>query len=261
MPIQSTGLVAQNVLTQEVLRMVLLAVASYFGGLAVRYRNVRANYTRKIIHFIQFGSPFIFQPFFPFEHTWWTSVITLTFLLGYLFVVLEPVRSRIPFFDICFSAVDRPEDRPYTLTWLITQTLATYAVIFPMAYWLRQYDLESMFLIAILVTGLGDGLAEPVGVYFGRHKYPVRLLFTSTQYFRSLEGSFCVWLVAFIVIVCLRDSFTSGVEFYLALAAIPLAMTLAEAVSPHTWDAPLLYFAGGSSVIAVHQLARAISGA
>ncbi len=261
MSIPSPDSSIQNVLIQEVLRMILLAIGSYLAGLAVRYWHVRVNYTRKIFHFTLFATPFLLQPVFPFEHTWWSSVITLSFLLGYLVVVLKPVRQRIEFFEICFASIDRPEDRPCTLLWISTQIVATYAVIFPMAWWLRQYDLEPMFLIAILVTGIGDGLAEPVGVYFGRHKYPVWARFGSTTYFRSLEGSFCVWIVAIIVIVCLRDSYATTTEFFLALAVIPAALTLAEAISPHTWDAPLLYLVGGSSVIAVHLFARAVGGA
>ncbi len=250
----------QNVLIQEFLRMAMLAIANYLGGLAVRHWRVKVNYTRKIFHFVLFGTPFLLQPFYPFENTWWSSAITLSFLLGYLLVVLEPIRRRISFFDICFAAVDRPEDRPHTLLWLCTQTLASYAVIFPVAWWLKTYDLERLFLIAILVTGIGDGLAEPVGTYCGCHKYRVWLRFTSTQYFRSLEGSVCVWLMAMIAVVCLRESFNTTFEFNLALAVIPLVMTFAEAQAPHTWDGPFLYLTGGVSVIAVNQLARAFSG-
>jgi phytol kinase len=45
-------------------------------------------------------------------------------------------------------------------------------------------------------------------------------------------------------------------QFVLALAIIPLAMTLAEAWSPHTWDGPFLYLAGGASTVATLELSR-----
>jgi len=28
-----------------------------------------------------------------------------------------------------------------------------------------------MVYIFVLITGIGDGLAEPIGIYLGRHKY------------------------------------------------------------------------------------------
>lgn len=38
----------------------------------------------------------------------------------------------------------------------------------------RLYSLsghEDMVYIFVLITGIGDGLAEPIGIYLGRHKY------------------------------------------------------------------------------------------
>jgi len=47
----------------------------------------------------------------------------------------------------------------------------------------------------------------------------------------------------------------SGVELALALGVIPIAMTLAEAFSPHTWDSPFLYLVGGTTTILVIEIA------
>ncbi len=39
--------------------------------------------------------------------------------------------------------------------------------------------------------------------------------------------------------------FYSDVQFGVAMGAIPLALTLAEAWSPHTWDTPFIIGVGG----------------
>jgi len=47
----------------------------------------------------------------------------------------------------------------------------------------------------------------------------------------------------------------STIELILALSIIPVAMTLAEAFSPHTWDSPFLYLVGGTTTIMVIEIA------
>jgi hypothetical protein len=39
------------------------------------------------------------------------------------------------------------------------------------------------------ITGVGDGLAEPVGIWLGKHKYKTRSCFSPRRYTRSWEGS------------------------------------------------------------------------
>ena len=47
-------------------------------------------------------------------------------------------------------------------------------------------------------------------------------------------------------------------QFVVALAIIPIIMTLAEAFSPHTWDGPFLYLAGGVSTVGVLEIASVL---
>ena len=98
-------------------------------------------------------------------------------------------------------------------------------------------------MIPILVNGIGDGLAEPVGVRFGRLKYKTYSLFSKIKYERTLEGSACVFFTSLIVIIFFHSSFTFS-EFFSVLIVFPLVMTLAEAFAPHTWDTPFLFFFG-----------------
>jgi len=132
--------------------------------------------------------------------------------------------------------------------------MATFPVLCIMLYLLDQYERTALIYITVLVAGIGDGLAEPVGVRFGRHKYATRALFSDRKYTRSYEGSACVFLSGVFACLILKGEM-SGVELALALGVIPIAMTLAEAFSPHTWDSPFLYLVGGTTTILVIEIA------
>jgi phytol kinase len=110
-----------------------------------------------------------------------------------------------------------------------------------------MFDLLS---IAILITVFGDGLAEPIGIRFGKHKYTTYSIFPRKKYLRSLEGSLTVFITGIIVILIFKHSFTNT-QFLIALAVIPIAMTLTEAVSPHTLDNPLLVITGSALTLLI----------
>jgi hypothetical protein len=59
-----------------------------------------------------------------------------------------------------------------------------------------------------------------------------------------LQGSFTVFISGVIVVGIFRN-FYSDVQFAVAMGAIPIALTLAEAFSPHTWDTPFIIIVGG----------------
>ena len=48
-----------------------------------------------------------------------------------------------------------------------------------------------------------------------------------------------------VLVVGIFRNFYSDVQFGAAMGAIPLALTLAEAFSPHTWDTPFIIGVGG----------------
>jgi dolichol kinase len=120
------------------------------------------------------------------------TVLRIGFFIAFLFLFIKPIRDRISFLKTIFLSWDRPEDRPHTLFWLSTQLIVGYAVLIPMDALFKQYGFANLVLIPVLVHGIGDGLAEPVGVRFGRHKYATRSLFSKRRYTRSIEGSACV---------------------------------------------------------------------
>ncbi|MGR9073684.1 MAG: hypothetical protein ACU833_11525 [Gammaproteobacteria bacterium] len=239
--------------THTGLLFLLLFFVEYVNGLAVKYRNVRVNYTRKINHFVLFFSPLLLMDFFPYDRTgltfFWGSLLTLLSLLIFSY----PVRRRVSVLATMFMSFDRPEDRPNTLLWLTTQFLGSYLVLAAVAYHLAGHDAEALLYIPILINGIGDGLAEPVGVRFGRHRYRTSALFSRKRYHRSLEGSACV-LITGVLVIYFGDYPFNELQFAVAIVAIPIVMTLAEAFSPHTWDSPFLYGVGGAALLGIINL-------
>lgn len=233
-----------NFLINQLIEFIFLHLLAITEGWLVLSFGVRVNYTRKINHFFVFFSPFLFKAIIPYESSLATTLLLPVVSLLSLCIYVKPLRERVKLIQYMFAAFDRPEDRPHTLKWLFTQYLATYAVAIP--FYIYFNSLNSMFLlnIIILINGIGDGLAEPVGVRFGVHKYATRALFSSQSYTRSIEGSLCVFIVSIITILCF-SSYLSQFQLIASLLLIPAGITLAEAYSPHTWDSPFLFLAGG----------------
>ncbi len=228
----------------QVLKITALLGLQWLSGAAVARWHIRVNYTRKLNHFAVFFIPMYVDTLYPWDrHD--PAALAATFVIGLLILGMytAPVRQRSGFVATCFRAFDRPEDRPYTLLWLSTQVIAGFIVLLPFAAWLIRNGYEPLLFIPILINTIGDGLAEPVGVRYGRHPYRVRALFTTRRYQRTLEGSACVLLTGFAVIIAYGGWFTPT-QFLAAMLVIPLGMTLAEAFSPHTWDTPFLLAAG-----------------
>jgi len=100
------------------------------------------------------------------------------FFLGSFLIFIKPIRSRIPFIATAFSSFDRPEDRPYTILWFVIQELSGYLVLMPAIYLYEKYNIASLLSIPILVSVFGDGLAEPIGITFGKRRYLTYAIFS-----------------------------------------------------------------------------------
>lgn len=227
----------------QLLKGFILYSVQYFSGLLVKYKGVKVNYTRKINHFVLFFVPVYIDRVFAYEDSFGLFSLGASLAFFSLLIYLEPVRKRVPLFSTMFMSFDRPEDRPHTLLWLYTQIAAGFLVMLPMIFLFSHFNLLDWMFIPLLINGIGDGLAEPVGVRFGRHAYRTRALFTRKQYRRTLEGSACVFFSS-IVIIAFSHAYFTPAQFTAALLALPLLMTLAEAYSPHTWDTPFLFLVG-----------------
>tara|TARA_B100000945_G_C20411038_1_gene612573 strand:- start:517 stop:1269 length:753 start_codon:yes stop_codon:yes gene_type:complete len=226
-----------------IIQMIILISVAYGSGSLVYYKGVKVNYTRKINHFALFFVPMFLDSIFPEEPS-----IELIFLGSFLSVVslliyIKPIRNKSRIIKRMFLSFDRPEDRPNTLLWLSTQITVGYLILIPSIIYFFKIGYGNLILIPILVNGIGDGIAEPVGVRFGRLKYKTFALFSEKKYERTVEGSACIFFTSIVVIIFFHSEFTYY-EFISALIIFPIVMTLAEALAPHTWDTPFLFIFG-----------------
>jgi phytol kinase len=221
--------VETNILISEVIRVVINFIVAFIGGLLVRHKRIKTNYTRKINHFTLFFLPVFISNWFPYEESVMTTVLGLAVSIAFLTMYIKPFRDRVGIIQIAFLSFDRPEDRPHTLLWLSTQFAASFFVLIPVMIYLDSVGKISLLLIPILVNGIGDGLAEPVGVRFGMHTYKTYALFSKKKYVRSIEGSACVFVTGIFTVRALYSSFSPN-QFIAALIVIPIIMTMAEAM-------------------------------
>ena len=239
----------------EGIKVIVFFVTTFALGKWMVQKGVKVNYTRKIFHFVFFFFPIFTTTVFPYEFSTGLALLSGVIVLACLVLMYQPIRDRSQFLSTAFSSIDRPEDRPFTLIWVSTQLLATYLVLTMMLSWLEFYDKAALISITWLIAGIGDGLAEPVGVRFGKRKYVTHALFTDRKYIRTVEGSLCVFISG-VLAVALHVEVLNQYQFILAMLIIPISMTLAEALSPHTWDSPFLYLVGGVSTVTVLELAQ-----
>ncbi len=238
------------------LAVLFISVGIIAGIISIK-TGANIGYTRKTLHFCSFFLPFGINRLFPMQSNIFVTLIKFWGILIVYLIASKSVRRHFWPSSIIFRAFDRPSDRPYTLSWMVTQFLASSVVLvafsFLWSYFEELKDGDNNFsdltLIIILINGLGDGLAEPVGVRFGKHKYTTRSIwydgkFWNGEFTRSYEGSSCVFLVSVASIGGFYYLFTTG-QLIIALLTIPIMMTLTEAFAPHTWDNPFLYFVGG----------------
>lgn len=234
----------------QLIKFGLYFIIWYINGLLVLKKGVKVNYTRKINHFSILFIPFLLdmvslsnRP--PAENGSNFLLPTIGLLSGLLYFLLfiKPIRERVKVINTAFLSVDRPEDRPHTLLWLTTQTAACFFVMIPLTFYLAIINKMELIFIIIIISGIGDGLAEPIGVRFGKHKYKTYALFTKKKYERSVEGSLCVLIVGFVTIFLFGPALSPN-QFIVALSTIPILMTLTEAFSPHTWDNAFLILIG-----------------
>lgn len=232
----------------------LLFLIHYVCGLCVIHYNLKVNYTRKINHFAFFFLPTLLSSVIEYPYSAATFFIDLICAFVFLTFFIAPLRNKFRVLFVMFCSFDRPEDRPWTLTWLYTQFIASYLVLIPLLAYFENREMLPLIMIIIIANGVGDGLAEPVGIRFGTRKYTTYALFTRQKYVRSYVGSACVWLTTVIAILAFQHYF-STTQLIVALLLMPTLITLAEAFSPHTWDSPLIYATGGASLIGIFHYA------
>lgn len=248
-------------------------------GLLVVTKGWNEGYSRKICHVVMYLMPFLMHIVWPKDNggespknalpSIWVMSWTVWFQFVPFYLQIKPARRRSTFLMLVFRAYDRAQDRPYTLTWLLTQLGAGYAVILALYLYLQTRGVgvvpegaEKAILIPIVVNVFGDGLAEPVGIAFGKHKYRARALWykgkcCAGEFKRTLEGSFVVYLSALLAVIPCRTKYLSIFsvpQYAFALALLPPLMSITEAFAPHTWDNPLITLVGAVFLLGVYEL-------
>lgn len=140
---------------------------------------------------------------------------------------------------------------PDTLIFQVTEDLLRFLIYIPFKLFVaNRFSAPEIIFIPIAVNNIGDGLAEPVGVAFGKHKYTTTALYHKGKFFkskftRSYEGSSCVFITTLIVVAANYKSFNTN-QFWETFTVLPFLMTIAEAKAPHTNDGPFLALIGCS---------------
>ena len=248
------------------IKLAIMMILSLGGGLICRhYCNIdekgyittpknnwfKVNYTRKIQHFAAYLVPLLSPPTKPFgilPHFWESLFVLLMFL-----VLIKPVREFSKFFMLQFNSLDRAEDRPNTLKWIILGNILPGLIIITIFKQLFEVylGLPALASIVVFTVAIGDGLAEPVGIYLGKKKYVVPSWNLKQRYIRSYAGSLCVYLFAVLFILLYKDLFANPYEFWIALTLFPPVMTFSEAFAPHSMDTPIMMLVGFSLLFAI----------
>ena len=173
------------------------------------------------------------------------------FIIVVLGMLIKPLRRGMTFLMLSHRSFDRPEDRPYTLSWILSQTLGVQIFVCWMFIWLLEKENKmALVFLPLIVSNIGDGLAEPVGIRFGKHKYKTRAIwydgrFCFGSFTRSLEGSSAVFFTAALTVVAYYAfGYFTASQFVAAMLIMPIGFTLTEAYAPHTWDNPCLVAVG-----------------
>ena len=204
----------------------------------------KVNYTRKIQHFAAYLVPLLSPPTAPLgilPHLWESLFVLLMIL-----VLIKPIREFSTFFMLQFNSLDRVEDRPNTLKWIVLGNMLPGLFIITVFKQIFETYLHLPLLatVVVLTVAIGDGLAEPVGTYLGKKKYVVPSWNLKNRYVRSYAGSACVYLAAVLFLILFKGQFANPQEFWSAMILFPPIMTLSEAFAPHSMDTPIMMLVG-----------------
>jgi hypothetical protein len=168
-------------------------------------------------------------------------------------ILIKPLREKSKFLMLQFNSLDRVEDRPNTLKWIVLGNMLPGLLIITVFKQIFEtyLGLPLLATIVVLTVGIGDGLAEPVGIYLGKKKYIVPSWNLKQRYVRSYAGSFCVYFFALLFIILYKDQFANLQEFWSAIILFPPVMVFSEAFAPHSMDTPIMMLVGFSLLFGI----------
>ena len=202
---------AKDFFFKSAIKLFVMMILALLGGMLCRhYCNTdekgyittsknnwfKVNYTRKIQHFAAYLVPLLSPPTKPFgilPHLWESLSVLFMFL-----ILIKPLREKSKFLMLQFNSLDRVEDRPNTLKWIVLGNMLPGLLIITVFKQIFEtyLGLPLLATIVVLTVGIGDGFAEPVGIYLGKKKYIVPSWNLKQRYVRSYAGSLCVYIFA-----------------------------------------------------------------
>lgn len=211
---------------------VLVVLASWTVTGVLRLRGaLRAADARKINHVLALAGVAVWFGWLPSGVARGSAIVTGAVLLMFVFLTCG-LKDYRPF-RWWFAANTRPSDAPHERLFFWSSWLVSMAAL--LLADLLFLDMRVTRTAALLV-GLADGLAEPVGVRWGRRRYAVRWLPGTKPAVRSVEGSAVVALASFVIVMgCYWDT-ADGSLLLEGATLIAVLLMAVEAWSPHGWD-------------------------
>jgi phytol kinase len=185
---------------------------------------LRTGYTRKVFHALIFISAVVVQAFGGFI----AVCVFGTMVSGV--VGLAVLRGPN---DPLYEAIAREQDGPFRTYYVVVPHFAT--MIGGLA---ANLFFGPLALVGYLVGGLGDAAGEPVGIRWGRHRYPGR-----SNVNKTIEGSIAVLsasVVALLIAIAIIPELHFDLRSVIVLPLIAVICTLVEAHSPRGWDNVLM---------------------
>lgn len=243
------------------IKNVVIISLEYVLGHGVLKWGWHVGYTRKTVHVAFFLLPFLLDLYLPLpkEDEWLWAMWNVHLICWMLLMITKPFRKLFPIIRTFYAAVDRPEDKGLTQVYTIAQVPISIVIIAGFAVLFHHLDRDDWTLCPIIAVTFGDGLAEPVAVFWekhklcgGTHKFRSHGLCSGEKTFtRSVEGSMTVFLWTVVSVALLSDNMgTSALLF--SLLVLPLTMTLLETVAPHSLDNPFLLLWGYLVLVLAH---------
>ena len=141
----------QNFLIIEATKISCFWLLTFLLGNLVIIYNVKVNYTRKVNHFCILFFPVLLTKYISHE----SELLDLIGAFSFLWTITPfYLRKHIPSLETCFLSFDRPEDRPFTLLWLLTQFFFGLLIGISIAIFAEVYFGIPWVEIALLVLCL-----------------------------------------------------------------------------------------------------------
>lgn len=207
----------------------------------LRQRGLRDGFSRKLNHFILSALSGVCLFGLPDESFVPTAVAASVLVL---LVYVWSAHSSYEFVSRVIRSNVRDRDGEkgnfFVFLPLLTGQIATYSALALVSPLYAK--------VAFCAMGLGDGLAEPVGLRFGKRRYSVYDPVWRVQNTKSIEGSsavFSVSLISCLVALWFGGS-AHGWELILVSLAFSALMTVVEALSPRGLDNMLIVGCGAA---------------